>query len=89
MPYIEKNKRKELNPSINNLSNKISTVGSLNYTITKLCLNFLKRSTINYTSLNEIPGVLECAKLEFYRRMICAYEDIKISENGDIYPIRK
>ena len=29
-------------------------------------------------------GVLECCKLEFYRRVAAPYEDIKIEENGDV-----
>lgn len=85
MPYIKKEDREKLNTTINILSDEISSVGNLNYTITKLCLNFLKRSTRSYTSLNEIPGVLECVKLEFYRRAMSLYEDAKISENGDVY----
>ena len=30
-------------------------------------------------------GVLECAKLELYRRMAAPYEDEKIEDNGDVY----
>ena len=30
-------------------------------------------------------GVLECAKLELYRRVAAPYEDDKIDENGDVY----
>ena len=85
MPYIDKGIRKNLNPHIASLSKEINTIGNLNYCITKLCLNFLKRSTISYVSLNEIPGVLECVKLEFYRRILSVYEDKKCDENGDVY----
>lgn len=31
-------------------------------------------------------GAIECAKMEFARRVIFPYEDRKISENGDVYP---
>lgn len=34
----------------------------------------------------EIGGAIECAKLEFYRRVAAPYEDKKIAENGDVYP---
>lgn len=85
MPYVDKMLREKLDPPIQDLSNQIFSIGSLNYSITKLCLNFLKKSIINYASLNEIIGVLDCAKLEFYRRAVSAYEDKKIAENGDIY----
>ena len=30
-------------------------------------------------------GALECAKLEFARRIVAPYEDAKIKENGDVY----
>jgi hypothetical protein len=35
--------------------------------------------------------VLECAKLELYRRIVAAYEDEKIAdpENGDVYTSRR
>ena len=85
MPYIKKELREILDLPIKTLSNQINTTGSLNYCITKLCLDFLNRAIINYTSLNEIIGVLECAKLEFYRRMLNLYEDKKRLENGDVY----
>ena len=85
MPYIDKAAHKKLDPLINTLATEISTIGSLNYCITKLCLNFLKRSIISYTALNEIPGVLECAKLEFYRKVLAKYEDKKCQENGEVY----
>jgi len=32
-----------------------------------------------------VTGVLECAKLELYRRIAAPYEDTKIEENGDVY----
>jgi len=85
MPYINKLERCDLDPHINGFSEKISTIGQLNYYITKLCLNFLKRSTISYTALNEIPGVLECVKAEFYRKIMIPFEDQKCITNGEVY----
>ena len=85
MPYIEKEIRDTLSPTLNAISEKIHTVGTLNYAITELCLNFVTKSAITYTSLNEIVGVLESAKLEFYRRAVSTYEDKKIDSNGDVY----
>ena len=32
-----------------------------------------------------LVGVLECAKLELYRRLAAPYEDLKIEDNGDVY----
>lgn len=85
MPYIEKETRKKLNPAIDSLANEINTVGELNYCITRFCLNFLEKSVVSYVTLNEIIGLLECIKLEFYRRVLSFYEDKKCSENGDVY----
>lgn len=85
MPYIEKRSQEKINLPLNSLSKNIDTVDSLNYCITKFCLKFLNRSTLSYITLNEIIGVLECAKLEFYRRLLSVYEDKKIDENGDVY----
>ena len=33
---------------------------------------------------NAMFGVLECVKLEFYRRLATPYEDVKCDENGDV-----
>lgn len=77
MPYIDKEKRKEAFEAAN--------AGELNYLITLLCKEYLERKGQRYATLNEIVGVLECAKLEFYRRAAAPYEDKKIEENGDVY----
>jgi hypothetical protein len=45
----------------------------------------LKAHGTNYALLNELIGVLECAKLELYRRVASPYEDEKIQSNGDVY----
>lgn len=60
------------------------TEGELNYAITMLCVRYLG-SSYNYHTLNGVIGVLECAKLELYRRMAAPYEDAKMKENGDVY----
>lgn len=85
MPYISKEDRKELN-SLTELIEKtqIKTPGELNYLVTILCQNFLKQNGENYSNHNSIVGVLDCAKLEWYRRRISEYEDKKILENGDV-----
>ena len=35
--------------------------------------------------MNEAIGVLECAKLELYQRVIADYENEKMRVNGDVY----
>ena len=82
MPYIENKLRQRLTPNVCPL-----TEGELNYAITKLCLKWLDgfRPGQSYRHLNTIIGALECAKLEFYRRMVGPYEDKKKKENGEVY----
>ena len=57
--------------------------GTLNYIITKLVHWYLGDNP-NYERYNAAIGVLECAKLELYRRKVSPYEDEKIKENGDV-----
>lgn len=80
MPYIKQEARARLAKADVPLC-----AGELNYSITKQCSEYLRDLGTNYQRLNEIVGVLECAKLEFYRRMAAPYEDTKIKENGDVY----
>ena len=94
MPYIDKFTRRELDSNIDDLLEAlldpydktidIANPGNLNYTITKI-LNAWLGHTPNYAKYNEVIGVLECAKLELYRRKISEYEDEKCEENGDVY----
>lgn len=83
MPYVKPGRRELLNPLIQELSSSISSVGDLNYVITMLCLS---EAPDSYDDYNALVGVLESAKLEFYRRAVSAYEDTKVGENGDCYP---
>jgi len=82
MPYITKDRRDVLQdwepPEV---------AGELNYLITKLCIEYLSYKGEKYATYNDIIGALECAKLEMYRRKISPYENKKIEENGDVYPI--
>ena len=60
--------------------------GDLNYLVTTLCAEYLDHRGLGYANINEVVGVLDCAKLELYRRIAVPYEDTKIIENGDVYP---
>ena len=75
MPYIKPEKRKILDPLINAISVNNNSVGQLNYTITKLLHEQLRIVGMNYTNINAVIGVLECAKLELYRMIAAPYED--------------
>ena len=60
--------------------------GELNYAFTRMALGYIERHGKDYQHISEVIGALECAKLEFYRRLAAPYEDTKIAENGDVYP---
>lgn len=62
-----------------------TTAGELNFAITRLVDEYLAREGVGYRSLNEVVGVLECAKLELYRRIVAPYEDLKLQSAGDVY----
>lgn len=79
MPYIDPDARKDLCFPNNS--------GELNYLITSLCDDYLNEQGKNYKYINEIIGVLECAKLEFYRRIAAPYEIEKCALNGDVYSV--
>ncbi len=94
MPYISQNRREALDDAIYILTEVISDLneydpnsqtvaGDLNYTITRILDGVYK--TKRYRHMNEAIGVLECAKLEFYRRIAAPYEDDKIKSEGDAY----
>ena len=64
---------------------KIFGAGELNYIISRLIKNLMDKNPVNYNFCNTIIGVLECAKQEFYNRVVTPYESVKIHENGDVY----
>lgn len=63
--------------------------GILNYLITELLLHKIDLETADnelprYAQLNEIIGILECCKLEIYRRLGKLIEEKAIHINGDL-----
>lgn len=85
MPYIAKDSRPPIELPLKEASHYIESAGDLNFAITTLCVNFLKKKGLRYVWLNTIVGVLECAKLEFYRKAAAPYEDTCIKKNGDVF----
>lgn len=87
MPYINHDNRHELDILVETATKGSVnlpglTAGGLNYLLTRLCMNYIGK--MSYTRANEVVGVLECVKLELYRRALGPYEDRKASENGDV-----
>ena len=88
MPYIKKERRRELSvPADWPMIGHAQDVGELNYQITCLVDDFISRKKLKYSEINSAIGVLECAKMELYRRIAAPYEDKKCEENGDVYSI--
>jgi hypothetical protein len=84
MPYIEQEDRNKFDELLMILSDVITSPGELNYVITMLSASFAEQEGGNYAALNATVGVLESAKLEFYRRRVAPYEDEKMRLNGDV-----
>ena len=87
LPYIKSEKRKKYEKIIQELVGILKSLppeevdGDLNYVVTKLLKEVYP---LRYYHINKAVGVLECIKLEFYRRVAAPYEDIKIKESGDV-----
>lgn len=79
MPYIDKHIRSMVRVNYPDIP------GDLNFLITEILDKYLRDTGLNYRNINAAIGVLECAKLELYRRIAAPYEDKKIAENGDVY----
>lgn len=81
MPYIDEYSRERLKTEAPVALNP----GELNYQITKVIAGYLNGHGKHYTTINDVLGALEGAKLEFYRRVVVPYENEKLSINGDVY----
>ena len=87
MPYIRPENRKKYDKVLKELVSILKALppeeidGELNYVVTKMLKEIYP---LRYFHINKAIGVLECAKLEFYRRVAAPYEDIKIKESGDV-----
>jgi len=82
MPYIKDEFRKEL------LDRDPKDVGELNYTITKLCKEYIKVAGENYYNYNKLLGAIEVAKTKFEAAV---YQDLRLESaakiSNDIYNI--
>lgn len=81
MPYITAERRRVIESEYEDPE----TPGELNYAITQLLRDYALNKGTSYQTHNDIVGVLECTKQEWYRRCVSPYEDYKCNENGDVY----
>lgn len=79
MPYIPLSERRRVE------MHGPASPGGLNYAITQVINSYIGLRGLSYQTINDVIGVLECAKLEAYRRIAVDYEDQKREENGDVY----
>jgi len=86
-PYIPQDNRKKFEEALEYIANFINfnDIGELNYFFTKVIDIHIKKVGERYKNYNDILGVLECVKLELYRKKIAKYEDKKESENGKVW----
>lgn len=86
MPYITEYKRVNIEEKVLDLVDVLNIqgkeTGDVVYSIYLLMLHLY--SVGNFTERSEAIKALECAKIEYYRRVMSPYEDQKIKENGDI-----
>jgi hypothetical protein len=98
VPYIKQHERDQIDKPLEDLMIAILKVtdengrlripdaGVFNYVITRLLSAEYGNSLFpSYNSINTAIGILECAKMEFYRRIASPYEDSKKEINGDVY----
>lgn len=87
MPYIKSGNRNKYNTILRELIETLKALppeevdGELNYIVTKILKEIYP---LRYFHINKAVGVLECIKLEYYRRVAAPYEDSKIQESGDV-----
>jgi len=83
MPYVSTDARSRLDDG-----GEPEDAGELNYVVTKVVDRYLcRKDRLRYAHINEVIGVLECLKLELYRRVAGPYEDAKMEESGDVYDV--
>jgi hypothetical protein len=87
MPYIAQDARRKFDEALAQMP-VAAVAGELNYIFTKLAVGYISApGRGNYQAINDVVGALEGAKLELYRRLAAPYEDTKIDQNGDVYPV--
>jgi len=95
MPYITNDKRRKLDPIIDQLHHAIgelelddfdgknNTQGNLNYVVTRL-LHLIYTQPTNYQAINDVNGLLMCIRDEFNQKVTIPYERQKEHDNGEI-----
>ena len=84
MPYLRVNDRKRLSGAINWNAMVPASAGELNYVVSLLAGEYVKRKGLSYKTLSEVQAGIHGALVEFERRIVGPYEDSAIARNGDL-----
>ena len=97
MPYIPPHQRRELDPLIDALAERIvhqcrnlepegAFAGLLNYACTRLALQIVRQSFghLRYWLIALLTGTFKNIADEFYRRLAAPYEDKQKARHGDV-----
>lgn len=84
MPYIKKDDRVKFDKSALEIAQNAECAWDLNYALTTIIHEYVKKKWLRYANLNEVIWMLECCKLELYRKIAWPYEDIAIAKNWDL-----
>ena len=83
MPYIKQEDRPKIADKVIKYSN-INNAGELQYAIAVMLKDFISRKGLKYQNCNDVMGALAGAQMEFYRKVVAPYEDLKEKENGEV-----
>lgn len=86
MPYIQQHERPQFDGVLDGLGS-FSGPGQLNYVLSQVIDDYIRENGLSYVTVNDAVGVLECLKMELYRRIVAPYEDKKIEANGDVFTV--
>ena len=84
MPYIKTTGRSGIDTWVNPVAQNCNNAGDLNYALTRIVLQYILAKGLCYETLNSVAGVLYRIQSENDRRITDPYEDVKITENGDV-----
>ena len=86
MPYIKPKNRKALTAVFDYPRLRPANPGELNFLLSCVVDKYLSDcGGPKYGNYNDVIGVLECMKLELYRRFVGPYEQEKLTENGEVF----
>ncbi len=84
MPYIKQENRPQFDAAAQDIAAKADCAGDLNYAITVILHNYIKKKGLKYDTLNSVHGMLDACSKELYRRITGPYEDSCSTRNGDV-----